>query len=194
MSARKAYKIRETKETKVEVSLDLDEEGDVVVNTPVPFFNHMLTTLGTYMGGSLVINAVDKLNYDDHHVVEDVAIVLGEALKEALGDKKGIKRFSSIALPMDEALVLVALDISNRGMALVNLKLRREMIGGHSTENVYHFYKTFAANAGITLHIMALRGKNTHHIIEASFKGLGLTLYEATRVVGSKVRSTKGVI
>ncbi|TRM93371.1 imidazoleglycerol-phosphate dehydratase, partial [Sulfolobus sp. A20-N-G8] len=138
--------------------------------------------------------AIDKLPYDDHHIIEDVAITLGKALEEALGDKRGIKRFSHAIVPMDEALILVSIDISSRGMASVNLDLKREEIGGMAIENVFHFFQSFAYNSGITLHIMQLNGFNTHHIIEASFKGLGMTLYDATRIIDNEIRSTKGVL
>ncbi|ARM77146.1 imidazoleglycerol-phosphate dehydratase [Acidianus manzaensis] len=183
---------RETKETTIQIYLNIDSPGKIEVNTPVPFFNHMLNSLLYYMKSSASIIAVDHQNYDDHHIVEDTAITLGQALKEALGDKKGIKRFSSIFIPMDEALVLVALDISGRGMGITELDLKREQIGGLSMENVPHFFSSFAINSGITLHIKKFRGENEHHIVEAAFKGLGLCLYEATRIVSNEVPSTKG--
>ncbi|MEM4884840.1 MAG: imidazoleglycerol-phosphate dehydratase, partial [Saccharolobus sp.] len=153
-----------------------------------------LTTLLYYMNSTGTINAIDKLPYDDHHIIEDVAIALGQALNEALGDKKGIRRFSHAIIPMDEALVLASIDISGRGMAFVDLNLRREEIGGMATENVYHFFQSFAYNSGITIHIRQLNGYNTHHIIEASFKALGLSLYEASRIVTDEIRSTKGTL
>jgi len=192
--ARNANITRETKETKIEVFLDIDRKGEIKVSTPVPFFNHMLITLLTYMNSTATVSATDKLPYDDHHIIEDVAITLGLAIKEALGDKRGIKRFSHQIIPMDEALVLVSLDISNRGIAFVNLNLKRSEIGGLATENIPHFFQSFAYNSGVTLHISQLSGYNTHHIIEASFKALGLALYEATRIVDNEIRSTKGVI
>ncbi|WWQ60189.1 imidazoleglycerol-phosphate dehydratase [Sulfolobus tengchongensis] len=186
--------IRETKETRIEVFLDIDRKGEVKVSTPIPFFNHMLTTLLSYMNVTATIAATDKLPYDDHHVIEDVGITLGLAIKEALGDKRGIKRFSHQIIPMDDALILVAIDISGRGMAFVNLNLKRSNIGGMATENVSHFFQSFAYNSGITLHVNQLNGYNTHHIIEASFKALGLALYDATRIIDNEIRSTKGVI
>ncbi len=187
-------RVRETKETKIEIFLDIDRRGEIKVSTPIPFFNHMLSTLFTYMNCTATVNAIDKLSYDDHHVIEDVAITLGKALEEALGDKRGIKRFSHAIVPMDEALILVSIDISSRGMAFVNLDLKREEIGGMAIENVFHFFQSFAYNSGITLHIVQLNGFNTHHIIEASFKGLGMTLYDATRIIDNEIRSTKGVL
>ncbi|MEM0016084.1 MAG: imidazoleglycerol-phosphate dehydratase [Saccharolobus sp.] len=192
--SRVVNKVRETKETRIEVYLDIDRKGEINVSTPIPFFNHMLTTLLYYMNSTGTINAIDKLPYDDHHIIEDVAIALGQALNEALGDKKGIRRFSHTIIPMDEALVLASIDISGRGMAFVDLNLRREEIGGMATENVYHFFQSFAYNSGITIHIRQLNGYNTHHIIEASFKALGFSLYEASRIVTDEIRSTKGTL
>ncbi len=125
-------------------------------------------------------------------MVEDVAIVLGDSIAEILGDRKGIRRFSSVILPMDETLVLVSLDISGRGASYVRLKLRRDSVGGLSMENVPHFLDTLSKHAGFTLHVEQMRGKNSHHIVEAVFKGLGMSIYEATRVVSNEVRSTKG--
>ncbi len=184
--------MRETKETRVEVELDLDTPGEVEVKTPVPFFNHMLHTLLFYMRTTSRVMGEDKQGYDDHHIVEDVAITLGQAFKEALGNKEGIKRFSHQIVPMDEALVMLALDISGRPYSRVELRLKRENVGGLSTENVPHFFNSFASNAGVTLHLIQLSGENDHHVIEASFKALGLALYDATRVVYKGVTSTKG--
>jgi len=190
--SRSAKVIRETSETRIEVEIDLDSRGNIEVNTPIPFFNHMLTTLLFYMNSSARIIAVDKKNYDDHHVVEDVAIALGEAIKKALGDKKGIKRFSNYIIPMDEALVLTSIDISNRGLAFIELNLNREIIGGLAAENVKHFIQSLAYNSGITIHVIQLRGENSHHIIEATFKGLGMCIYDASRIINNEIRSTKG--
>ncbi|BFH74488.1 imidazoleglycerol-phosphate dehydratase [Sulfurisphaera javensis] len=192
MSTRSVRKIRETKETKVELHLDIDKKGEVKVSTPVNFFNHMLSTLFYYMNSTAMLLAEDKQGYDDHHIVEDVAITLGEAFKEVLGDKKGIRRFSHQIIPMDEALVLVAVDISGRGVSNIELNLNREDIGGLATENIFHFFQSFSYNSGVNLHILQLRGYNTHHIIEASFKGLGFALYEATRIVYEETFSLKG--
>lgn len=185
---------RDTKETEIEVYLDIDTPGEIEVSTPIPFFNHMLNSMLFHMNSSAKIIAKDKENYDDHHVVEDTAIVLGEAFKEALGNKRGIRRFFSIFTPMDEALVLVAVDISGRGMGIIDLDLKREEIGGLSMENVPHFFRTFAYNAGITLHIRKFSGENEHHIVEAAFKGLGISLYEASRIVNNRLPTTKGLL
>jgi imidazoleglycerol-phosphate dehydratase len=190
--SRTSVKIRETKETKVRVELDLDESGEVRVETPVPFLNHMLHTMLFYANFRADVKAEDKQQYDDHHVVEDVAIVLGQALKEALGERRGIRRFSSVIMPMDEALVMVALDVSGRGMAEVRLRVPRQTVGGLSVENVPHFFWSLATNGAFTLHVRQIAGSNSHHIIEASFKGVGMAMGEAFRVVSSEVPSTKG--
>lgn len=189
---RSIRKIRETKETKVDIFLNIDKKGEVKVSTPVNFFNHILSTLLYYMNSTATVVAEDKQNYDDHHIVEDVAITLGEAFRDALGDKKGIRRFSHQIIPMDEALVLVAVDISGRGVSNVELNLEREEIGSLATENVFHFFQSFSYNSGVNLHILQLRGKNTHHVIEASFKGLGFALYEASRLIYEETFSLKG--
>lgn len=192
MYNRSVKKVRETKETKVEIELDIDQKGEVRVQTPVKFFNHMLSTLLYYMNSTSTVIAEDKLGYDDHHVVEDVAITLGEAFKEALGDKRGIRRFANEIVPMDDALVLVAVDISGRGVSNIELNLQRSEIGGLAVENVFHFFQTFSYHSGVNLHVIQLRGTNTHHIIEASFKALGMSLYEASRIISQDVLSLKG--
>ncbi len=190
--SRSIQKERETKETRISVYLDLDVKGDVDVKTPVPFFNHMLYSMLFYMNCSAKVHAEDKQGFDDHHVVEDVAIVLGDSIAEILGDRRGIRRFSSVIIPMDEALVLLSLDISGRGASYVRLKLRRDSVGGLSMENVPHFLDTLSKHAGFTLHVEQMRGKNAHHTVEAVFKALGMSIYEATRIVSDEVRSTKG--
>ncbi len=192
--SRQAKVKRDTKETEIEVIIDIDNPGEVEVSTPVPFFNHMLHSMLFHMNTTAKVIAKDKQNYDDHHVVEDTAIVLGEAIKEALGNKAGIRRFFSLFTPMDEALVLIAIDISGRGMGIIDLNLKREQIGGLSMENVPHFFRTFAQNAGITLHIKKFNGENEHHIVEAAFKGLGISLYEASRIVNNRLPTTKGLL
>ncbi|QIW24341.1 imidazoleglycerol-phosphate dehydratase [Sulfolobus sp. S-194] len=192
MSTRSVRKTRETKETKIELYLDIDKKGEVKVSTPVNFLNHMLSTLFYFMNSTATLIAEDKQNFDDHHVVEDSAIVIGEAFKEALGNKKGIRRFSHQIIPMDDALVLVAVDISGRGVSNIELNLERDEIGGLATENIIHFFQTFSYNSGVNMHIIQLRGRNTHHIIEASFKGLGFSLYEASRIVYEETYSLKG--
>ncbi|AHC51793.1 imidazoleglycerol-phosphate dehydratase [Sulfolobus acidocaldarius SUSAZ] len=190
--SRSVSKLRETKETKVEIFLDIDNKGEIEVSTPVNFFNHMLYTLLYYMNSTAKVNVVDRQSYDDHHVVEDTAITLGQAFKEVLGDKKGIRRFANTIIPMDDALVLVAVDISGRGVSNVEFRLKRNTIGDLAIENIYHFFSSFSYHSGVNLHVIQLRGKNTHHILEASFKGLGMSLYEASRILFEEVRSLKG--
>lgn len=187
-------RIRETLETRVEVELNIDEIGDVRVTTPVKFFNHLLTTMLSYMNSTAMVNVVDRMPTDDHHIIEDSAIVLGEALSECLGDRIGIKRFADAIIPMDEALVMVSIDISGRGGAYVDLNIAKEILGDMATENLYHFIETFAKKSAITIHVVQLKGFNSHHIAEATFKGLGITLYESSRIVSSYIRSTKGVL
>jgi len=186
--------VRETKEVKVSAEFNLDESGEIYIATPIPFFNHLLETLFTYMNSASRIITEEKKVVDDHHVVEDCGIVIGEALNSCLGNREGIKRFSHQIVPMDDALILVAIDISGRGRAFIDLQFSRESIDGLSLENVPHFIDSLASRAGITIHIMKFRGVNEHHIAEAIFKGLGMALYEATRVVNSGVRSLKGVL
>lgn len=193
-TARRCKFSRETLETYVEIELCIDEEGEVVVETPVKFLNHMLVTMFSYMNSSARLKAVDKTSYDDHHIVEDVAIAIGNALDRCLDNRAGIKRFSHAVIPMDEALVLVAVDISGRGGAFIDLGLEKQIIGGMNTENINHFIETLARESRTTIHVVRLRGGNTHHLIEAVFKGLGITLYDSTRIISKKVRSTKGVI
>ncbi len=191
--SRQAFVRRETKETLVEIFIDLDKEGDVEVETPIPFFTHMLESMLFHMRVTARIRAIDKRGFDDHHIVEDTAITLGQAVKEALGDKRGIRRFSSIVIPMDDALVLVAIDISGRGFARVRLGIEG-VVGGLSLENVPHFIRSFAHSSGITIHAVKIHGYNRHHIVEALFKGLGVALHDATRVIGERIGSVKGVI
>lgn len=192
--SRVCKRIRETRETKVEVELNIDESGNVYVATPVKFLNHLLITMLSYMNSTAMVNAIDKIPFDEHHVVEDCAITLGEAFSECLGDRGGIKRFADILIPMDDALVIVSIDISGRGRAYIDLNISRGAVGDLAVENILHFLESFAYNAGITMHIIQLRGFNSHHIAEAVFKGLGITLYEASRIVYSGIRSTKGVL
>ena len=194
MSSRVARYVRETRETRVEVELNIDERGEVRVETPIRFLNHMLATMLYYMNSTSTVIAEDRQGYDDHHVVEDIAIALGEAFREALGDKRGIRRFANAIVPMDDALVLVAVDISGRGVSNVELRLRRSEIGGLATENIPHFLQAFSYHSGVNLHVIQLRGSNTHHILEAAFKALGISLYEASRVVSKEVPSLKGVL
>lgn len=192
--ARRCRYSRETLETLIEVDIDIDTPGNIVVETPIPFLNHMLITMFMHMNASATVKAIDKKPYDDHHVIEDVAIAIGEALCNCLEDKSGVKRYSHVVVPMDDALVLVAIDLSGRGGGYIDLRLDKIFIGGMNTENVDHFIETLASRSKTTIHIIKLRGSNTHHVVEAVFKSLGLAFYDATRVVGNRIMSTKGII
>lgn len=184
---------RTTKETDISLSLCLDG-GEVEVSTGIGFFDHMLTALAFYAGFGLRLEAKGDLHVDGHHTVEDVGIVLGQAFKEALGDKKGIRRFGSAFVPMDEALCLTVLDCSNRPFLVFNAVMPQPMIGQYDSCLTKEFMQAFAFNAGVTLHQKCVYGDNAHHITEALFKSFGLSLKEAVRVEGGGVVSTKGVL
>lgn len=193
---REAKVNRETTETKIELSLDLNgniEKSEI--STGIGFLDHMLTLFARYAGIELKVTCKGDTWVDDHHSVEDIGITLGKALLSALGDKKGIVRFGEAYQPMDESLVLAALDISGRGGFYTDLKFLTEKIGSFDTELVEEFMKAFATNAGITLHIRQLAGSNSHHIAEAAFKGLGRALRTAVSIdrrFNDKIPSTKG--
>ncbi len=185
---------RATRETDINVTIDLDGRGATTVETGVPFFDHMLDAFGRHGLFTLAVTAKGDLEIDAHHTVEDVGIVLGEAFAQALGDKVGITRFGSSVLPMDEALVLAAVDVSGRGQLHWAVELPIEIIGTFDTTLAKEFLIALATNAGITLHVRSLAGDNAHHIIEAAFKAVARALKEAVaidpRVAG--VPSTKG--
>jgi len=190
---RQAVVERRTRETEVRVELRL-EPGDIKVDTPIRFLNHMLETLIFYMGASGSINAVDLRGFDYHHVVEDVAIVLGMAMDKALGDRVGIARFGWSIVPMDDALALVAVDLGGRSYFVFDGSFSRDTVGDLSTEMIPHFIRSFADSARATVHVKLLGGENEHHKVEAIFKALGLSLRQAMQIVGDQVMSTKGVI
>jgi imidazoleglycerol-phosphate dehydratase len=192
--ARSAVIERQTKETTVTVRLDLDGSGSTRVASGVPFFDHMVDALGRHSLLDLWVDAKGDLEVDAHHTVEDVGICIGQAIAEALGDKAGIRRFGSAAVPLDEALVLAAVDISGRGSLTYEVETPIELIGTFDTTLSREFFTALAVNAGLTLHLHLVAGENAHHIIEATFKSFALALREAVsmdpRVVG--VPSTKG--
>jgi imidazoleglycerol-phosphate dehydratase len=196
MPTRTSTRTRSTKETEIKVSIDLDGTGVTHVDTGLPFFDHMVTQLGRHGGIDLEVHARGDLHVDTHHTVEDVAIVLGEAVREALGDKDGIRRFGSILLPLDEALVEVALDLSGRPFIVYEVDCPPESLPlgtpPFDPQLGEHFFQSFATSAGITLHVRLRSGRNTHHILEASFKGVARALRDAIRVDGVGVPSTKG--
>ena len=185
---------RETEETDIRLTLDLDGGTKVEANTGIPFFDHMLHQLGFHSNIDLGINATGDIGVDDHHTVEDVGIVLGVAIKRALMDSDSIVRFGSAHAPMDDALVLVALDISGRGYLGFEVEFNREKIGGLSLENVREFFQALAVNAGISLHIRKIAGVNDHHVCEAVFKGFGVALSQALVQIERSSSSTKGKI
>jgi imidazoleglycerol-phosphate dehydratase len=195
-AARQARRDRATKETTIAVVLDLDGAGRAEVSTGLPFFDHMVEQLGKHASFDLSVKAQGDLQIDAHHTVEDVGIVLGGCLAEALGDKAGVRRFASILLPLDEALIEVALDLSGRPYLAYGLDFAPDTPGLGSPpfdpQLAEEFWRAFATAANLTLHIRRLEGKNTHHMLEASFKGVARCLRDAVRVEGGGVPSTKG--
>ena len=193
---RKSEKKRTTAETSVRVSVNLDGVGESKIETGVGFFDHMLTLFAKHGGFDLIVKCKGDLAVDGHHSIEDIGIVLGEAVKEALGDKAGIARYGSFYIPMDESLAFVAVDISGRPYLVYAGGEMAPTVGDYDTELTEEFLRAFAFNAGLTLHTRVLYGNNTHHKIEALFKALGHALAIAVRKDGSVkgVLSTKGVL
>jgi imidazoleglycerol-phosphate dehydratase len=195
---RTATRIRETKETSIEVVIDIDGTGATDVSTGIPFYDHMLDQLGRHGGFDLTVRASGDLHIDTHHTIEDVAIAVGEAFAEALGDKAGIRRFASGRYPLDEALVAVALDLSGRPHVEWHVPMPESLPLGDPAfdpQLAEHAVTSFATSAGITLHVDLIRGRNVHHIVEATFKGLARALRDAVRVDGpGGIPSTKGVL
>lgn len=188
---------RKTAETDVSVALTLEGAGRGAIDTGVGFLDHMLTLLCKHGKFDLDVKCVGDTDVDDHHSVEDIGICMGDALAQALGDCRGITRYADCFLPMDESLVLVAVDISGRGSLTLDLPLPAQKVGTFDTELVEEFLTGFARRAGITLHIRLIAGKNTHHIIEAAFKGIGRVLRRAVAVdpeFASEIPSSKGVL
>ena len=191
---RSAVLERRTAETGIQCELNLDGSGVSTVSTGIGFFDHMLTLFAFHGKFDLTLKADGDLNVDDHHTIEDCGILLGQAFRQALGDKKGIERYGSFTLPMDEALATVNLDISGRPYLVCSCEFSREKIGEMSTEMVQEFLRAFAFNAGITLHVNLLYGSNDHHKAEAVFKALGRALKGAVRITSDEVASTKGML
>ncbi|MFZ5632588.1 MAG: imidazoleglycerol-phosphate dehydratase HisB [Bacillota bacterium] len=192
---RKSFFERKTGETGIRVALNLDGQGAVKCSTGIGFFDHMIDLLGAHAGFDLELTARGDLGVDAHHTVEDVAICLGRAVREALGEKRGINRYGHVILPMDEALVMVALDLSGRGFLGLEAEFNAPQVGCFDTELVEEFLRSFALNGGITLHVKMLAGRNTHHMVEAIFKGLARALrMAAARSDGEEVPSTKGIL
>ncbi|MDA8047473.1 MAG: imidazoleglycerol-phosphate dehydratase HisB [Actinomycetota bacterium] len=197
---RTAKRTRSTKETSIEIVVDLDGHGDTAVETGLPFFDHMVAQLGKHGGFDLSVRAEGDLAVDAHHTVEDVGIALGECIREALGDKAGVRRFASIDLPLDEALVSVALDLSGRPFLVYQVDpgggAEVHPLGSppFDPQLAEEFWRALVTSAGITLHVRMVSGRNTHHILEASFKAVARALRDAVRVEGRGVPSTKGTL
>jgi imidazoleglycerol-phosphate dehydratase len=184
---------RKTSETKINLELNLDGSGQYQVETEIHFLNHMLESFARHSLFDLKIQAKGDIEVDDHHIIEDVGILLGEALKDALGEKRGIKRMAHALVPMDESLAMVAVDLSDRSYTVLDLNLKTLRVGDLRTENVGHFLESLAQSAKINLHART-EGENDHHQIEALFKALARALNDATRLVHDQLPSTKGVL
>lgn len=191
---REASVRRVTQETDVDIRLDLDGTGESSVETGVGFLDHMLCLFALHGGFDLAVRCKGDTWVDGHHSAEDTGIVLGQAFLKALGDKKGIERYASLHLAMDEALVLAAADISGRGRLYADLPFPAEKIGDFDTQLVEVFWDAFCMHAGVTLHLRLIAGTNAHHIAEAAFKGTARVLKEAVRVTGDRLPSTKGAL
>jgi imidazoleglycerol-phosphate dehydratase len=197
---RQAARSRVTKETSIEIGLLVEGTGKIAVDTGLPFFDHMVSQLGKHAGWDLTVHAVGDVAVDAHHTVEDVGILLGETLRGALGDRVGVRRFASIAVPLDEALIEVSVDLSGRPYLVYEV----DPGGGGEAyplgsppfdpQLAEEFWRAFVTSAGITLHLRMRSGRNSHHILEASFKGVARALRDAVRVEGDGVPSTKGVL
>jgi imidazoleglycerol-phosphate dehydratase len=197
VTTRVARRERTTKETAITIDVVVDGRGETKVATGLPFFDHMVSQLGRHAGFDLTVMCRGDLEIDAHHTVEDVGIALGECVREALGDKAGVRRFASISVPLDEALVSVALDLSGRPFLVYDVEPPGERILGtppFDPQLCEEFWRAFVTAAGVTLHVTMVRGKNTHHVIEASFKGVARALRDAVRVevAGGAIPSTKG--
>jgi imidazoleglycerol phosphate dehydratase HisB len=195
MNVRQESMTRETRETRITATLNLDGSGNADVRTGIGFLDHMLTALSRHARFDLTLACEGDLEVDDHHTAEDCAIVLGSLFGKALGDKAGITRFGSAYAPLDEALARAVVDLSGRPWPETHLALRREAIGDIATENITHFFNTFAIEARASIHVDVLRGENDHHRAEAAFKALAIALRGACRRDGSStVPSTKGTL
>jgi imidazoleglycerol-phosphate dehydratase/histidinol-phosphatase len=183
---------RQTRETTIRARVNLDSEGRIDVSTGIGFFDHMLEQIAKHGGFSLSLRCDGDLHVDEHHTVEDVAIVLGNALREALGDKRGVARYGFL-LPMDESVASVALDLSGRASFVFDAEFPRDAVGEMSTEMVSHFFRSLADSLGAALHV-SVKGDNTHHMVEACFKGVGRSLRQAIRREGAELPTTKGTL
>lgn len=197
-NARIATISRKTSETDISLEINLDGSGLYDIDTGIGFFDHMLAQLSRHSGIDIRLRCTGDLHIDTHHTVEDVGIALGEAFAEALGDKRGIGRYADTITPMDECLILVALDFSGRGFLKYTLPLQCERLGTLETETIYEFFSGFARSSGLTLHIKAIETGNTHHMIEGTFKGFARSLRAATSIIdkstNAAIPSTKGTL
>ena len=194
-AARQIALSRNTQETEITCSLNLDGQGKSSIDTGLGMLDHMLDALSRHAGFDLTMRCEGDREVDDHHSSEDCALLLGQALDQLLGERQGIARFGSAYAPLDEALARVVVDLSGRPWPAIDLGLRREKVGSWACENVTHFFQTLAMSSRCALHIDILKGENDHHRIEAAFKGLALALGSATRLTGSSaIPSTKGVL
>lgn len=197
VQARIAHVVRTTKETDIDLTINLDGTGTCDVNTGVAFFDHMLDAFARHGLFDLSVRAKGDIEVSAHHTVEDIGIVLGQAIAQALGEKRGIVRFGTAFVPMDEALLQASLDISGRGQLHYAVNVPLEVLGTFNTPLAKEFFIAFAQNAGITLHVRSLAGENSHHIVEAAFKACGRALCDATRInprVADTLPSTKGAL
>lgn len=188
---------RKTAETDIFLKINLDGDGEATLKTGCGFLDHMLTLFAKHSHFDLFVKCVGDTYVDYHHTTEDIAICLGKAFREAIGDKKGICRYGDTILPMDECLILSAVDISGRGGSYLNLKIPAEKVGDFDTELCEEFWIAFAREAGLTLHIAEIFGKNSHHIIEGAFKSVAHSLYDAVKInseFSNEIPSTKGLI
>jgi len=194
---RSASRSRTTKETDISITVEVDGDGTNDIATGLPFFDHMLDQLGRHGGMNLRVHATGDLHVDGHHTVEDVGILLGETFREALGDKAGVRRFASGLFPLDEALIEVALDLSGRPYLVYDVPFGEVLPLGtppFNPEMAEHFFRSFFDAAHVTLHVTRKGGTNTHHVIEATFKGVARCIRDAVRVEGTALPSTKGVL
>jgi imidazoleglycerol-phosphate dehydratase len=192
--SRQATIERKTKETDVRVSLDLDGSGTSSSDTGLAFLDHMLEQIGKHGAFDFSVSCKGDLQIDGHHTVEDTGIAVGQAFAEALGDKAGIRRFASVAVPLDESLVEVALDISGRPFLVWDVEVPAETIGTFDTGLAEDFVQAFVQNAGLTLHVRLISGRSPHHVLEAAFKGIANALRDACSIVGGGIPSTKGTL
>ena len=192
LTARRAQQVRETRETRIEVRVDLDAEAPVTAATGIGFFDHMLEQLAKHGGFSLTLKCQGDLNIDEHHTVEDCALALGQALRQALGEKCGVARYGFV-LPMDESEAQSTLDLSGRAFATFSGRFTRDVVGGFPTELVPHFFRSLSEALGAAIHVN-VRGENSHHMVEACFKSVGRSLRQAFRREGQELPTTKGVL